>query len=154
MSLVTEVQARYPDELLRQLTNPYAPAETAHNATKLAQAATAVEAWFKIYAQTTLDTTDAAHLDVACDGVIMCLQKWGGAAAGVATITRDAWVESCKALRGIGARSRIVPDTNSPDVPAETLPSPPDEPAFSDRMFDPLIPGRSANNSSDMQDRS
>ena len=152
-TLADAVEARYAAEVLRQLTNPYEPEAAAVDDTKLEAAAAEVEAWFPIYVQTTLDVTNAVHLGVAVDGVIMLLQKWGGAAQGVATMTREAWLEACREVRNTGARARFEPMTNSPEVPEEPAPLIPADPPFSQRMWAPLIPGRSSRRSTDLEDR-
>lgn len=152
-TLADAVEARYAVEVLRQLTNPYTPEEGGVDDTKLEAAAAEVAGWFPIYAQAELDLTNPVHLSVACDGVIMLLQKWGGAAQGVATLTREAWLEACREVRNTGARSRIEPATNSPDLPEDPVTTRPAEAPFSQRMWEPLIPGRSVRRSSDLEDQ-
>lgn len=152
-TLADAVEARYSSEVLRQLTNPYDPSASGIDDTKLEAAASAVAGWFPIYAQAELDVTDPVHLDVAVDGVIMLLQKWGGTATGVAAVTREAWVEACREVRNTGARSRIEPQTNSPELPEDPVTTRPAEAPFSQRMWEPLIPGRSVRRSSDLEDQ-
>lgn len=152
-TLADAVEARYSAEILRQLTNPYAPEENGIDDTKLEAAADEVAGWFPIYAQAELDITNPVHLSVACDGVIMLLQKWGGAAQGVATMSREAWVEACREVRNTGARARFEPATNSPELPEDPTPVLPEEAPFSKRMWDPLIPGRSSRRSTDVEDQ-
>ncbi len=151
-TLADAVEARYSSEVLRQLTNPYEPEAVAIDDTKLEAAAAEVAGWFPIYVQAELDLTNAVHLSVAVDGVVMLLQKWGGTAQGVASITREAWLEACREVRNTSARSRIEPQTNSPEIPEDPVSSPAAEPPFSKRMWDPLIPGRSSNRSADLED--
>ena len=139
MALADEVQARYPAASLIELTNPREPEAVALNATKLAQAVTSVSGWFRIHAQQEPDTTDADHLEVLVDGVISCLQKWGGNASGVRKIKWGDWIESCHALRGIKVRSRIAPSTNATQEP--TQPDATQKPVFDDSYYDELTPG-------------
>lgn len=150
MALVDEVALRYPAQSLVELTNPREPEQTTLNATKLAQAAATVERWFRIHVQADPDTGDGQHLEVLCDGVIATLQKWGGNASGIRKIKWDAWVESCKALRGIGPRARISPATNSTQEP--TPPDPTQKPVFDDSYFDELTPGGSGGTGSGVSD--
>ncbi len=44
MTLATEVQARYPTQVLKELTNPRGTAAVSLDSTKLAQACTSIEA--------------------------------------------------------------------------------------------------------------
>jgi hypothetical protein len=150
VALADEVALRYPAQSLVELTNPRSPEATVLDATKMAQAVTSVEGWFRIHVQAEPDVADAQMLEVLVDGVIATLQKWGGNAAGVRKIKWDAWIESCKALRGIGSRARLSPSTNSTQEP--TPPDATQKPVFDDAYYDELTPGGSGGSGSGVSD--
>lgn len=155
MSLVTEVQARYDNQSLVELTNPRDPsgggAPTTPNATKLAQAASSIQnGYFPLYVNATYDSTDALHVEIACEGVIALLFKWGGTATNVASVTWAEWVERAQALAEVdtGARDKILPTSNSSltrstEVEAgETVRPAFDDDAFRQNLNPPNTTGR------------
>jgi hypothetical protein len=117
MSLVTEVQARYPANRLKQLTNPGDESASAVDTTFLGYSATDVEAEFEIYAGVTYDGTDARHVAVAVAGVIAKLYLRGEAPGEKAQSLHDDYLERLQALGKVTGRDRLKPQTTSQLTP-------------------------------------
>lgn len=144
MSLVSEVQARIPDQRLVELTNPDDRDATTPNPDRLTSAADDIaNAWFPRYTGVAYDNTDAAHVAVAVEGVEALLVKRNGQ-TGARDIWND-WTSSASAWGQIQGRNRIVPITTSQMTPSKDnrLTSTP-RPAFDDRRWDNFLPNSPA----------
>lgn len=133
-ALATAVEARYPAQVLNELTNPRDSTATSFNSTKLEQAVTSVQVYFATHAQEDYDSTVGIHVEVAVRGVIALLQSWGGSAQGVARIKWDAWLEEVKAVRNTRARARLEPATNSELTPSDEVDGTQEVRPFADRQ--------------------
>jgi len=133
MALSDEVTLRYPEQVVKELTNPRSSSATTVDSTKLSQACTSVQAYFGLYAQAAYDSTKPVHVEVAVRGVVALLQSWGGSANGVARIKWDAWIEECRAVRDTRARARIQPQTTGVQVPSTEDAN--QKPPFDDSRF-------------------
>lgn len=132
MPLITHVQNRYSVQLLRELTNPDEPADTAvDTAGRLQQAANDVEADFRVYAGITYDDADARHIAVAVVGVVQKLRVYMGQISDAMDAERK-WRDMLVDLSKVTSRNRIMPvaATNITDEDADA------EPAFRDSNFD------------------
>lgn len=124
MALSDEVIARYPAQVLVEVTNPRDPSASSNGTTLLDQAAASIQnAWFKQYAQQEYDSTDAMHVEVAVDGVMALLFKWGATLRGVARTEWETWVAAARDLASVSSRARIVPTTNSELTPSDENPT-------------------------------
>lgn len=109
MALTDEVIARYSNQDLVNLTNPKSTSATTVDTTRLANAATDVGAYFKIYANITYDNTVATHVALGIEGVVLLLEKYQVNSR----VSLDDWFGRLRDLAKIGARNRIVPTTDS-----------------------------------------
>jgi hypothetical protein len=109
MSLVSNVQSRFSTTFLAQITNPQNPASTSLDSTRLSLAATDTEADFRIYCGVTYDDTDARHVNVGVEGVIIKLMMRTGQWAN--REIEERWHEKLKALAMVTGRDRISPLT-------------------------------------------
>jgi hypothetical protein len=139
MALSDEVALRYPTQILKELTNPRTPSASSVDSTKLAQACTSVQRQFRTYAQMDYDSTLVEHVDVAVDGVVALLQRWGGSSRSIARIKWTDWIEECRALRDTGPRARFRP-TSSGNL-TKTAERPNEKAAFDSARFEDVVPG-------------
>lgn len=142
MSLTTEVQARYSDAFLRQLTNPDKPEQTTIDTARLGYAVTSATAEFERLSSVIYDTSNAHHNDVAVEGVILKLIEYGGGniAGMTASEVRARFEKNCAKLAATqGGRTRIQPSTDSDLTPSEEGAV---RPEFDMADFRGLIPGR------------
>lgn len=115
MTLIAEVQTRYPTQVLIELSNPRDPAAVAINATKLQSACDGIEnGYFPMFVQKSYDSTDTRHVEVACQGVIALLFRRGSATRDKANDEWGRWIEEARQLAKQTGRNRILPDTSSP----------------------------------------
>lgn len=119
MALADEVVARYPAGVLANLTNPGSPGSTSYSATRLGYACSDVEALFKIHAGQTYSGTDARHLQVACECVILQLRK--GLGATDESKLDEAQVKKLRALAMVTGRDKVTPTTTSGLTPSSDL---------------------------------
>lgn len=122
MALSDEVQARYSEQQLVELTNPRNPEATSIASAQLARACTAVEAYFGPFVHEVYDGTVQIHVEVAVAGVIAMLQRWGGSSASVGQIGWDAWRDDCERVRATRARARISPQAGGSRTPTPERP--------------------------------
>lgn len=127
MALVDEVQSRFGTAFLAQITNPQNPAATSLNSARLALAATDVESDFRIYCGVTYNNSDARHVNVAVEGVVIKLMMRTGQWAN--RELEERWHEKLKALALVTGRDRISPLTTG-SVAASTEEA--NQPAFFD----------------------
>jgi hypothetical protein len=140
MTLSTEVQARYPSQLLVNITNPMETTATTVNTTTLNAAATDVEADFEIVAGVEYDGTDARHVAVAVEGVIAKLLRRTGTSQ-YEEREKD-YNFRLRDLAKVTGRDRITPESDSEVSPAVDSPSGVEvKPAFDNEIFDQIIPG-------------
>lgn len=78
MSLTAQVTGRYSEEYLAQLTNPDDRAATSYDATRLGYAVADAAAEFARVTATTYDDTNADHVGVCVDLVIVLLMERKG----------------------------------------------------------------------------
>ena len=143
MTLAAKVTARYPSQLLVNLTNPNSTdAGTTINTTILGLATTDVEADFQIHAGTTYDDTDARHVTVATEGVIARLMEWTGHAG--AEQQKDRYMSRLNALEAVTGRNRILPQSDSVLAPTDPDDSLTQRPDFDEPKWDGIIPGSPA----------
>jgi hypothetical protein len=117
MALADEVQARYPANRLKQLTNPGNESAAAVNTTFLGYAVTDTQADFEVYAGVVYDPTDARHVQVACEGVIAKLYLRGETPGEKAQSLHDSYIERLKAVARVTGRDRLMPQTASQLTP-------------------------------------
>ena len=145
MALVDEVINRFSVEFLKNLTNPDLPEGSAYDAARLALAATDATAEFEREGAVVFSLTNAHHVDVAVDGVVMKLMQRGGTHLGGETLktVRERFLEACKRLSATqGGRTRVQPSTRSPYTPSEEaqvgeILRPP----FDSSEWPPIVPG-------------
>lgn len=124
MALADDVALHIPAATLVQLTNPrdgHAP--TSVGTAKLTRACSRVTYWFAIYAGAEYDSSQPIHVDIAVDGVVALLRKWGGSSKGWAQTTWDQFKEACAELAEVSTRARPEPATNSELTPSDENPS-------------------------------
>lgn len=119
MALADEVVARYPAGVLANLTNPGSPGSTSYSATRLGYACSDVEALFKIHAGQTFALTDARHVQVACECVILQLRK--GLGATDEAKLDEAQQKKLRALAMVTGRDKVTPTTTCTLTPASDL---------------------------------
>lgn len=115
--LATEVQARYSAEKMIQLTNPDVPAATTVDTTRLANAVIDVISDFDMIANTTFDQSDARHIAVGCEGVILKLQMRQLNVD--PSDLRKQWNEMLETLgQSIGGRTKTPPTSDAVAQPS------------------------------------
>lgn len=117
MALIDEVKARYPDNRLKQLTNPGDESAAATDDTFLGYSVTDVEAEFEVYAGVAYDNSDARHVPVAVDGVIAKLYLRGETPGEKAQSLHDDYIERLRAVGKVTGRNRLKPQTSSQLTP-------------------------------------
>ncbi len=116
-TLDVEVQNRYSAEKLIQLTNPDVPSASAIDTTRLLNAVADVIADFDIIANTTFTPTDARHIAVGCEGVILKLQMRQLNVD--PSDLRKQWNDMLEALgQSVGGRDKTQPTTDAVAVPS------------------------------------
>jgi hypothetical protein len=123
MALSSQVTTRYSEQFLRSLTNPDASEASSNDSARLALACTDTEAQFEILTGAEYDDTDARHVSVGVEGVILALRERGGTSGiGDAVVSaRARWEERCRALGRVTARNRMLPRTSSELTPSEEV---------------------------------
>ena len=142
-TLATAVQARYPTQTLVDLTRRKNTASTTPDTTVLELAVDDVTAAFGIYVGVALDTANAKHLLVACDGVLARLKSWTRESPDAAKGDWEVWLASALALAKVTSRDRSPVLTTSlltPTVEAESGETV--RPAFDADAFDGYAPAR------------
>lgn len=121
MSLQSEVTSRVPNQTLVDLTNQKDTNATTVNTTILGLACTDVTAEFAVYANQTLDLTDARHVPVAVAGVLTTLREWLPAKPEGTDKDRERWIERCRSLARVTSRDRIAFTSSSELTPSEEV---------------------------------
>jgi hypothetical protein len=123
MSLSTNVIARYPNQILVNLTRAGDTTATTVDATKLGYACTDIEAYFLIWGNSTYDDTNARHVAVCVPAVILILQMYSAQ-------TQDQYDSLLKSIEKlmkdeakVDARDRFAPVTSSTLTPSAENPS-------------------------------
>lgn len=123
MSLSSNVQARYPNQILVNLTRAGDSTATTVDSTKLGYAATDVEAYFKIWANSTYDDTNPRHVAVCVPAVVMVLQMYSAQTQDQYESLLGAIEKLMKDEAKIDARDRISVTTSSELTPSPENPS-------------------------------
>lgn len=145
-TLITDVQARYPAQMLIELTRrrdtDAVTLETGATGI-LATACDDIESGdFPVYVQDAYDSTNRKHVTVACEGVLAKLKVWAREGSDGGQGEWDRWVARATALSKNGARARLSPRTTSELTPtpevsgSEVVP-----PMFDQGDFDDVRPG-------------
>lgn len=114
MALIDEVQARYSMERLLELTNPDARTATTVNTTRLAYAVADAEAEFASTVGTAFDSSDAQHVALGCQGVLVYLMQYQGLVGDEYGKLRTDWKDQLQRLRKTsGANAWAAPQTTS-----------------------------------------
>lgn len=142
MSLRTNVEARISSQKLLELTNPENRAASSVNTSLLDTACTDVVADLAIHAGLTYDDTNALHVTVAVEGVVLKLRAYAKPAAENTDAQYQRWLERrVAALAKVTSRDRIWPETNSELEPSsETRGGIPRRPRFDEQKFDGIKP--------------
>jgi hypothetical protein len=118
-TLWTAVKAAYDEPGLKTLTNiNVTDQNTVNDTVGTAAADHAIKMW-PLYAEAVFDAVDGLHLAIGVRAVIAVLWERGGTAATIARLkSDDVFADDglLGRLRKVGARARIAPDTNAPDV--------------------------------------
>jgi len=141
MALADEVTARYGDQFLVNLTNPFDEEPTTVDTTRLAKAVLDVIADFKTYASVEYDNDEDQHVSLACEGVIVKLMVRCGELKPEA---EKAWrKEDLKeGLALVTGRDRLLPTTNSIlQTSSEARGSMPVRADFDRERWDKFVPG-------------
>lgn len=139
MALEDDVQTRVASGLLIQLTNGYDTTATTINAARLALAARDVEATFRTHAQVVYDNTNARHLALGVQGVLVVLEEWLGLPE--ATPKRERWESALeKFSRTEGGRGWAVPRSTSGLTATREPAGLTNRPDFDQSVFDELVP--------------
>lgn len=144
--LIDDVQNRYGldgGQALIELTNPRDPAASSIDTTVLQRACDDIESGeFRTYAQQAYDSTDRQHVNVACEGVVAILMKWGASARNLQRIEWGDWVARCRDLAAVSSRGRIEPSTSSELTPSDEVQGGETRRPWSDpENFEGLVPG-------------
>ena len=141
MALSDEVIARYGDQYLVNLTNPYLSGPTTVDTTRLTKACDDVEADFEIHAGIEYDGTENIHVSVAVDGVIAKLEVRCGIEDAEKNLKdwRENRLKSGLAL--VTSRDRVGPLTSSQlDQSDETRGRDITRPDFDRSRFKHIVP--------------
>lgn len=145
-TLIADVQARYPSQMLIELTR-----RRNTDATTLDTGATGILATacddvetgdFPVYVQMPYDSTNRKHVTVAVEGVLAKLKVWAREGVDGGQGEWDRWVTRAGALAKNTSRARISPVTTSELTPTpevdggETV-----RPMFDQGDFDDARPG-------------
>ena len=148
--LAAAAAARYPAQLLIELTNAQVTSGTTINETRMTLAADDAEADFQIYANVPYDGNDARHVTVGVQGVVMKLRAYMGQVDKAEEIQAK-WHGLLKDLARVTGRDRVTPTTTSPVVDSSERNADGSSPLsrFDRRRFDPTRPGPPAGGTSD-----
>ncbi len=145
-TLIADVQARYPEQMLVELTNRRDTDTSTLDTSGTGVLQTACDdvqsGDFPIYVQTTYDATDRRHVAVAVAGVLAKLKVWAREGADGGQGEWDRWVTRAQALSRVSGRDRILPVTTSELTPTPEVDG--DEvvrPGFDQGDFDDVRPG-------------
>lgn len=141
MALIDKVKARYGDQYLVNISNPYGSLATTTDDTRIGLACDDVEADFETYVGVEFDLTDARHVAVVVSGVEAKLLVYCGhePASRYDDFLREK-LENGLAL--VTSRDRQLPETSSVLVPSEEQGGRTDpKPYFDEQRFAHLIPG-------------
>lgn len=142
-TLLADVQARYPSQVLTELTRRGATDSTTVNSTLLQYACDDIQSGdFPTYVQTTYDASNRQHVSVACEGVLAKLKLWARDGSDGGKSEWDRWVARAQALARVTGRDRILPTTTSeleptPEVDGTEVV----RPMFDQGDFDEYRPG-------------
>jgi hypothetical protein len=140
MALADEFKSRFSLERQIALTNPDLQTATTVDATRLTLACTDVQADFEIYAGTVYDGTDARHVSVAVEGVMLKLMS--RMAGTDPDEMREQWLKRLNSFALVTGRNRIVPATDSILTPTSEQRGTEEVRPDADRgYFDQFIPG-------------
>jgi hypothetical protein len=142
-SLSSEVQARYPAQLLIGLTNPQNNSASAINSTVMdAAIADAVNEFANV--GLSLDSADVAirHVSAACYGVMYFLYQYRQTLDSEFARAEELWQRALHGLVQATARDRILPSSNNELSLSSDLGEGQSERylAFDERHFDGLAP--------------
>ena len=141
MSLRSNVEDRYSDQYLINLTNPQNPSATTVNTALLILAATDVQGAFETYAQVVYDDTEAQHVEIGVSMVIAKLKMYSGQGGGDALAEHDRSIERLKDLSRVTSRARVTPRSKSELVPTnEQIGTETVRPLTDGRRFNDIIP--------------
>ncbi len=141
MALIDEVQDRFSDDLLVKLSNVDDPTSTTVDTTFLGTVCDDVELGeFEVHMNEDFDLTNRKHVIFACLLVKLKCIEYGASADETAEKLRLRIEKLGKAMREIGPRDRISPQTSSPYTPSEPNGPDPIRPEFDDQFFDRFTP--------------
>ncbi len=141
MALITEVTNRFSNDLLVKLTNVDDATLTTVNTTFLGRVCDDVELGeFETHMNEAFDLTNRKHIIFACLLVKLKCIEYGASADETAEKLRTRVEKLGKAMREIGARDRISPQTSSPYTPSEPSGPDPIRPDFDDQFFERFTP--------------
>ncbi|HBY62159.1 MAG TPA: hypothetical protein DEH78_20255 [Solibacterales bacterium] len=141
MSLSSNVQSRYSAQILVNLTNPQDSAPTTLDSTRLTNACTDVEAWFKVYANTVYDDANAIHVAACVPAVILMLQMYSAQTVDQTESLRDGIKGALTDAGKILARAKVISTTNSQLTPSDENPTGGEiRPDFDRSRFYDLVP--------------
>lgn len=145
-TLITDVRVRYPEQTLVDLTRRRDTDGTTLDISStsiLAAACDDIESGdFKLYVQTTYDSTNRMHVGVAVEGVLAKLKVWAREGADGGQGEWDRWVARAQALAKVTGRDRVLPVTTSELTPTpEVDGSEVVRPMFDQADFDDVRPG-------------
>lgn len=152
MALIDEVKARFGEQYLVNISNPYDETATTIDDTRLGKACTDVEADFETFGQVEFDASEPQHVSLAVAGVEMKLLVWGGHEP---SSKWDSFVKDKleNGLAPVTSRSRVPVTTSSTLVPStEQRGIDEPKPYFDERKFDYLIPGAPSTGEDDALD--
>jgi len=146
-TLIADVQARYPSQVLIELTRRSSTDSTTLDTTStgvLQYACDDVQTGdFPTYVQVTYDASNRQHVAVACEGVLAKLKLWARDGSDGGKGEWDRWVARAQSLARVTGRDRILPTTTS-----ELTPTPEVDggevvrPMFDQGDFDEYRPGQ------------
>lgn len=138
-ALDVEVQARYSNEKMVQLTNPDVPNAQVVDTARLANAIRDVISDFNVHANTVFDQTNDDHVATGCEGVIIKLQMRQLNVD--PSDLRKQWIDMLEALgQSVGGRTKTQPTSDAVAEPSQ-------DPQGSRPAFDPtrFTPGYAPN---------
>lgn len=145
-TLIADVQARYPTQMLVELTRRRDTDTNTLDTTAtgiLAVACDDIEDGdFPVYVQAEYDSTDRRHVALAVSGVLAKLKVWAREGVDGGQGEWDNWVTRAQALSRVTGRDRITPVTTSELEPtAEVEGDETVRPMFDQGDFDDVRPG-------------
>ncbi len=140
MALADEVQDRYSDEKLTQLTNPdnrgTGATAVAIDTARLDKAVLDAQSRFKTRTQLVYDETDADHIALGVDGVVAFLIMRGGTGSKADARIGD-YHEALDRFAQFGPRKRVTAKTLTPTRPSKAREG--TEPTFDTTRFDGVV---------------